>query len=465
MQTVHRYHPFIKSLLLFLLAATVVFIPLASPAVVAAESSYTLLDPDCSSALTIDAKAFVLYDAQSGTFLTGKDQDKPLAPASVTKVMTVLLAMENLDLTDTIIVTPEMFETIPNDYTRLGLLENEEITVEQALYASLLISANDASMALAIAVGGTIDNFVAMMNSRAAELGCRDTHFTNPYGFADTDHLTTAHDIALIFAEVLKHDLYTKIATTRHYLMPATNVYAEERGMQNGSKFVITEQFSYEYFIGGKTGYTDLSSYTITAGARRDGRTLISVILGATQSAIRYSGCISLFDYGFDKFSTIAVDPAGFQTVKDDAVADVTAAIGQTGSTLIIDDVRLQLEEYLTTTAARAASSYDCVIDARSALLQADLADQVLQYPLYLEYSDGTRFPVGLLEINVSLAPTEVTTVPETPGSESSVWRTVLRIIAIILLILVIAFCLLILLLMIRHDQQKKRRRKSSRRR
>ena len=463
MQTTHRHRPALKSLLLFWLAVSLVFVPLLSPAVLAGETmTYKLLDPEGFSDAAVDAKAYVLYDAQSGTFLTGKNQDEPLSPASVTKVMTVLLAMENLELTDKITITRDMFETIPNDYTRLGLMEGEEVTVEQALYANLLISANDASMALATAVGGSVDNFVTMMNERAVELGCLDTHFTNPYGFADVDHLTTAHDIALIFAEVLKYDLYTQIATTRHYLMPATNICSEERGMQNGNKFVSTEQFKYEYYVGGKTGYTDLSSYTITAGARRDGRTLISVILGASQSAVRYLGCAALFDYGFENFSTVAVDPAEFEEVKDQAVASVTAAIGQTGSTLVIEDVNLHLDDYLTTTAKRAASPFSCVMDDQTDLLQTGLASQALQYPLYLEYGDGTRLPVGLLEISIGLAPTEETTVPvpDTPDTRAPVWRIILRVIAIILLVVVVAFCLLLLIAMIRHDLHKKHRKK-----
>jgi len=424
----------------------------------AAETSYTLLDPSGSGVPSIDAKAYVLYDADSETFLVGKDQDKPLAPASVTKVMTVLLALENLELTDKIIVTREMFETVPNDYTRLGLIEGEEITVEQALYASLLISANDASMALAIAAGGSIENFVAMMNSRATELGCLSTHFTNPYGLADPEHLTTAHDIALIFAEVIKHDLFTQLATTLHYQMAGTVLHPEERGMQNGNRFVSNEQFKYDGYIGGKTGFTELSSYTITAGAHRDGQTLISVVLGASYSAARYSGCITLFDYGFANFDTIAIQPDEFQPVKDQAIALINDAISQAGHPMVIDEVILEVNDALTTTAPRAAQPYSCVLDERAVSLQADLSSQTLEYPLYLAFDDGTRYTVGRLAINVATVPTEATTTAQVPGPKGSIWRSVLRIIAVILLIVVIAFCMLLLYAMIRHDIKKKQR-------
>lgn len=460
MQTTRCHKILLKIMLIILLAAMALTTSFSLPAAVvqAAATSYTLLDPVGSSVPVIDAKAYVLYDAGSRTFLVGKAQDEPLAPASVTKVMTVLLALENLELTDTIIVTRDMFETVPNDYTRLGLVEGEEITVEQALYASLLISANDASLALAVAVGGSIENFVTMMNTRAAELGCLSTHFTNPYGLADPEHLTTAHDIALILAEALKHDLYTQLATTRHYQMAGTVLHPEERGMQNGNRFVSNEQFECDGYIGGKTGFTELSSYTITAGVRRDGRTLISVVLGASYSAARYSGCISLFDYGFANFQTITIRPDDFQSIKDQTIALVNDAIGQVGNQMVIDEVVLELDDTLTTTTTRAAKPYSCDIDNRTVTLQADLAIQTLEYPLYYAFNDGTRYPVGRLAINVAAVPTETTTTSPVSGSKGSVWRTVLRVIAIILLIVVVAFCLLMLYAMIRHDLKRKRR-------
>ena len=462
MQT-YRCHKNLLRIVLIILLAVVTLtssIFITAPNVQAAETTYTIFDAAGIVVPAIDAKAYVLYDAESQTFLVGKDQDKLFAPASVTKVMTVLLALENLQLSDKIIVTREMFETIPNDYTRLGLMEGEEITVEQALYASLLISANDASMALAVAVGGTIENFVEMMNSRATELGCLNTNFTNPYGLADPEHLTTAHDIALIFAEVLKHDLYTQFATTLHYQMAGTVLHPEERGMQNGNRFVANEQFKYDGYVGGKTGFTELSSYTITAGARREGRTLISVVLGASQSTARYTGCITLFDYGFDNFKTITIKPDEFQPIKDQTIAQVNDAIGQTGNPMVIDEVVLELDDILTTTTTRAARPYSCVIDERAATLQADQDSQTLEYPLYLAFDDGTRYPVGRLAINVAAVQTEATTKSPAFGPKGSVWRTVLRVIAIILLVVVIAFCLLLLYAMIRQDLKKKRRNK-----
>ena len=299
----------------------------SAEATISADGLTELLDPAGLDAPAVDSKAYVLYDAQSGTFLLGKNQDTPLSPASITKVMTVLLALENLELTDTITITREMFEGIPNDYTRLGLFEGEEITVEEALYACLLISANDAAMALAAKVGGSEAEFVEMMNDKAVEIGCLNTNFTNSYGLADPNHLTTAHDMALILAEALKNDTYTRISTTKFFLLRATNKSAETRGMMNGNKFISAPQFAYEYYIGGKTGYTNISGYTIVAGAQKDGRTLVSVILGASGSEIRFSNLISLFNFGFSEFSTVHVNPVDFEDLKAQAIAEVTSSI------------------------------------------------------------------------------------------------------------------------------------------
>jgi len=150
-----------------LLLAAVFVTPLWPSGVHANGSPTVLLDPGAANGLNVNGKEFVLYDAQSGVFLTGRQPDTPLSPASITKVMTILLALERLKLDDRITVTKDMFATIPNDYVRLGLMEGEEISVEEALYASLLISSNDTAMALALKMSDTVSGFADLMNQRA----------------------------------------------------------------------------------------------------------------------------------------------------------------------------------------------------------------------------------------------------------------------------------------------------------
>ena len=195
-----------------------------------------------------------------------------------------------------------------------------------------------------------------MMNDRAAALGCLHTNFTNQYGLADEKHVTTASDMALMMAAALKNDMYTKISTTSNYTMPATNKYAEPRNIVNGNRFVSTTTYGYENYIGCKTGFTDMSGYTIVAGARQNGRTLIGVVLGASCSVVRYSDLISLFTYGFEKYNTSSVDPAEFEELKNQTVNQVTSLINDAGYNLEITNDTVNTNPYCTTTTEKSAN-------------------------------------------------------------------------------------------------------------
>ncbi len=422
-----------------------------------------LLDPVGDGAPEIDGKAYVLYDMQSGVFLLGKDQDTPLSPASITKVMTVLLAFEKLNMTDTITVTRDMYESIPNDYVRLGLVEGEEITVEEAVYSCLLISANDAAMALAITMGGSVEGFSAMMDEKAVELGCKHSHFTNPYGFSDPDHVTTAHDMALILAEALKYEMYTKISTTANYTIPATNKFDESRGLTNGNRFVSTTTYAYENYIGGKTGVTDLSGHTIVAGARQNGRTLIGVILGASHSEIRYANLIDLFTYGFEKYKTTGIDPAEYTALQEQTVNQVISGIAGAGYSLEITDVALSLNPYCTTLAAKSDTGYSTGIDVSQAVIKADLSQQVLVMPVYRQYSDNTKDQVGTLSITLcdpQTAETASEAAAESKKPKTDIKTILIRAGIIFVLVCILALCITIYVML-----QKEKKRKRSRRR
>ena len=427
------------------------------------DTQTSLLDPEGAGAPEIDGNAYVLYDVQSATFLLGKNQDTPLSPASITKVMTVLLAFENLNMTDTITITRDMYDSIPNDYVRLGLVEGEVITVEEAIYACLMISANDAAMALAITMGGSVEGFSKMMNERAVELGCLHTNFTNPYGFADENHLTTARDMALIMAEALKNELYTKISTTANYTMPATNKNSEPRGLTNGNRFVSTTTYAYESYIGGKTGVTDMSGHTIVAGARENGRTLIGVILGASGSEVRYANLISLFNYGFENYSTASVDPAEYAQLQKQTVDQVLAGIESAGYSLEITDTQLQTDPYCTTTSAKAASGYSTNIDTSQAVIKADLSEQTLVFPLYRQYADSSKDQVGTLTITICDPKSAVTyaeAAAEANKPKTSVFSVIIRAGIVLLLLCILASCIIVYVML----QKEKKRRRSRRR-
>ncbi|MEI8198559.1 MAG: D-alanyl-D-alanine carboxypeptidase family protein [Eubacteriales bacterium] len=422
----------------------------------------TLLDPEGVGAPEIDGKAYVLYDAQSGAFLVGNNQDTPLPPASITKVMTILLAFENLKMTDSITVTRDMYESIPDDYVRLGLVEGEVITVEEAIYACLLISANDAAMALAVTMGGSVEGFSKMMNERAVELGCMHTNFTNPYGLSDEKHVTTAHDMALMMAAALKNETYTKISTTANYTMPATNKH-KPRNITNGNRFVSTTTYAYENYIGGKTGFTDISGHTIVAGARQNSRTLIGVILGASCSEIRYSNLIALFTYGFEKYSTTSVDVSEYAELQKQTVDQVTSGVSAAGYALEITDVKLNLNPYCTTTADRSAGGYSTGIDISKAVIQAGLSKQTLDFPVFRQYADTSKDQVGTLTITLcdpQSAQTAVQAAAAASKPKTSMLSVIIRGGIILLLLCILTFCIIIYVML----QKEKKRRKSRRR-
>jgi len=431
-----------------------------------------LLGPGTQQSPDIEARAYVLYDAQSGTFLLGENQDEPLPPASITKVMTALLALENLAMTDMLTISKEMFASIPNDYARLGLVEGENITVEEALYASLLISANDAAMALAITMGGSVAGFADLMNKRATELGCRQTHFTNPYGLAEADHLTSARDMALITAEALKHPSFCAITKTKNHILPPTNMFESIRGLPNGNRFVSTSEFAYASYLGGKTGYTKLSGHTIVAGAGQDQRTLVAVILGAPNARDRYGEVIRLFDYGFSAYTTEPIDPADYVSIKDQTVAHVRAELARQDRLMEITAVELEL--FAAITYPNALDDKQPGVDLDQVIVQEHATGYVRRYPLYTQVSEANRYQTGWLVLTVQALQPSASITTGTPDTDStstpdtepdlpadtagpSIWRWLL----IVLLTAVVILGLLLLFAMVQRDLNKRRRKRS----
>jgi serine-type D-Ala-D-Ala carboxypeptidase (penicillin-binding protein 5/6) len=442
---------------------------LPSSTTIPASSSQTVfLDPDAADNFDINGKAYVLYDVQSGVFLLGHNPDLQLSPASITKVMTIILTLEKLKLTDTITVTRDMYQTIPNDYVRLGLTDGETISVEEALYACLLISANDAATALALTMSDSVSDFAVMMNERAKELGCTGTHFTNPYGLAEADNLTTAHDMALIMAEALKSETYRRISTTEHHLIPATNMNGA-RGLTNGNRFVSTDKYAYPYYIGGKTGFTNLSGHTIAAGACKDGRTLIGVILGATASEIRYENLQTLFENGFSAYGNISLDPAAFDSTKTQVMAKAESQIQNAGLLYTIVKTDMTLNQFAAATQAHKSAGYTCSAGEAAETIAAGMTRQVIDYPLFIVYNDGSKSQVGVLSLTLQLSPTVTPasststkpTDPTSPGGPTT-GTLLLRIGGALLaaVLFLAAFIVMLVLLRVKSMKQRRMRRR-----
>lgn len=257
------------------------------------------------------AETAVVIDAKTGQVLYDKNRNEQRYPASTTKVITALLALENLDLSKTVTIDAE---TPFTEGSRIYLLEGERVTVEQLMYALLLESANDAAVALGKEMAGTIPAFAEMMNEKAVELGAQNTHFVNPNGLHEDDHLTTAYDLAMISREAMKNEKFRELVTTYRYVVPATNMQ-DTRYLYNTNRLIYDEKTKvlvngvqraakYVGATGIKTGYTSHAGGCLIAGAKRGDTELISVVMKSTDEG-RFADAISLLDYAFENYKSV----------------------------------------------------------------------------------------------------------------------------------------------------------------
>lgn len=253
------------------------------------------------------SEAAVLMDADTGAVMVNKGMYEARYPASITKVMTTLLALENSKMTDEVTFTEEGLARIVEG-TNIDSQVGEVLTMEQALNIVMMVSANEVAAQVAIQVAGTEAAFAEMMNQRAAQLGCKNTHFNNASGLPDENHYTCAYDMALIFQEALKNEEFRKIIETRTYTLPATNKHAEPRAYS--THLPLVSQAAPEYYadcIGGKTGVTMVSLNTLVTASARDGKTLIAVTLRADPGQV-CADSTAMYEYGFNNFTKIELD-------------------------------------------------------------------------------------------------------------------------------------------------------------
>ena len=249
----------------------------------------------------ISAEAAVLMDAETGQVLYGKNAERQRHPASLTKILTAILALENLE-PEQMLTASEQAVDLPGYSSSAGIEAGERLTVDQIMYALMLRSANEAANILAEEVAGSQEDFVVMMNERALEIGATSTSFSNAHGLPSRRmrHFTTAHDIALITREALGVEGFKDYFGAASYSMDATNL-SEARKISHTHRMLLRDYAEYdEQVIGGKTGYTGPSGYTLATVAERDGRTLICVVL---RSESMYADTRRLLDFGFLEFS------------------------------------------------------------------------------------------------------------------------------------------------------------------
>ena len=253
----------------------------------------------------IGAEGAILMDANTGAILYAKNIDERLYPASTTKIMTSLVALENCNLNDIVTVHQSAIDANASDGSNMGLYAGEQLTLEEILYGILINSANEGCNAVAEHISGSIDNYVDLMNKRAKELGLKNTHFVSANGLHDDNHYTSPRDLAIIAREFFSHDVLCRMSSTPKYVIHETANHREHY-LNSHNKLLSGMDYEYQYLVGSKTGFTSNSRQTLVSCAEKDGMKLICVIM-KEETPNQFTDTVALFNYGFDNFTEVNI--------------------------------------------------------------------------------------------------------------------------------------------------------------
>lgn len=272
----------------------------------------TNTDPDL-----ITVPNAILVETTTNSILYEKDANVVVYPASLTKVLTALIVLENCSLYDVITVNYNDIKDIPKGYSTFGLVADEQVTVEQLLHILLMHSASDAANILAVHTAGSIESFCSLMNTKATELGCENSHFVNPDGQHNESHVSTAYELYLITNEAIKNTTFTNIVKKGSYIIYPTNKHDKERIITNTNQLLdYSSNFYYSRATGVKTGFTTPAGNCLIATAKEGNSNFLLVVLGGSndgnsKTSQRYLSATALFDYAFDNFGYSVVKPKG----------------------------------------------------------------------------------------------------------------------------------------------------------
>lgn len=264
---------------------------------------------------SLSCDSAIVMEVSTGSILYKKNIHKQHYPASITKVMTALLALENSSLSDTVKFSHDAVYGIETGSSTIYSDVGEKMSMEQCLYAIMLESANEVCLAIGEHVSGDVKSFVKLMNDKVSELGLKNTHFNNPNGLPDSKHYTTAYDMAVIAREAIQNSTFRKITGTRYYTCAKTNTHKQQRVWLNHHQMVNGyqhPQYEYKYCIGGKTGYTDIAHNTLVTFAEKNGMQLLSVIMYANGpkqgEPNEYTDTTSILNFGFGNYKKYSIN-------------------------------------------------------------------------------------------------------------------------------------------------------------
>ena len=343
---------------------------------------------DDQTAPQISAPSAILMDATTGKILYEKNSHEKMYPASITKVMTAIVVLENCKLDDVAAVSHDAVTSLDSGYVTAGLKEGEELTIDQLLNILLVASANDASIVLADCVSGSVQNFAVLMNEKAKELGCTDTNFVNPDGVHDENHYSTAYDLALIGRYAMLNDTFRTIVAKTSYTLAATNIVDKERTFTTTNSLLTkSSTYYYNYATGIKTGSTTPAGECLLASSDKNGFGLIGVILKDKDTNARFADTVSLFNYAYNTYSLkkIAGQNQIIQTINVKGAASATKKLDM----LLQDDITAVINN--SNTATTFPPEIKLNNDLKAPILKGDIVGTVT-YTI-----DGTKYSSNLI--------------------------------------------------------------------
>jgi len=298
--------------------------------------------------VTLAASA-ILIDADTGAILYDKGSHTKAYPASMTKIMTGLLTIDNCSFDDVVTFSTEAVKSVVQGDSNISTKVGEQYTIEQSLYALLLSSANEVAYGLAEHVGGSLPGFVDMMNAKAKELGALDTHFNNASGLSDPNHYTCAYDMAMIGRASFSNAAFLSIDSyTGSYKLGPTNLTSVARILTGSNLMFKGRQFYYEYCKGSKTGFTNESGYTLISYAEKDGMRLICVVMKEANINDRYMDTKALFEYGFNNFTKVPISNSDVSSLFDSSNYYYSNVYGNNNINFSIDSSYVDLPNAAT---------------------------------------------------------------------------------------------------------------------
>lgn len=405
------------------------------------------------------AETAIVMDMDTGEVLYAKGIDEKRAPASTTKIMTAMLAIEKVPFETQITFTDEV-NNIEAGSTHIGIKPGETLTMKDCAYAILLASANEVSSGVAEYIGTTVPAFVDMMNQRAKELGCTNTHFVNANGLYDENHYTTARDLAIIAKAAFQNETFREVIKTPYYIVPKTNITDEERWLNNHHKMILQGSEHYEGCLGGKTGYTEKAGNTLVTYAERDGRRLVCVLLADINMVAQYTDTKALLDYGFDSFQLLDTAAVSLSPSKSDDLGKLLDEKGLLGTALETSSISIPKEivEKLT---------YKTTLENNMLNIDYYYGEQQIG-------SSSIQASDEILKVSQELSPKEITKTDasvspnlskDNDTSEKNNLLPSWKYIALFLLITGVLFYIVVLIVNIKRSIKRRKRRKARERR